>query len=418
MNGKVLVYIATVLAPFLLIINQGFGSQREPILFFGIELNQFLNWLVILFFIIVCRNTFKHSYMFLVFCIALIFSKVFNILFPESVLFYGFYKFFLLSITFVGGFIYMNKHFNLIHKQVLFIAFINVIMMILQLSNVGEWTQFLSTESTELFGEKLMYDTLFVPLEQLNYSVIQARPSGFLRSNNILSGFAIFALAIQLSRTKDQSIFSTSILTLMMVLSSARLVYISYLFMFIILIFSGNRFLIKKAMVSFISMIFWIFLYSIFFPGLFDNFWNFDSLTYNLYIRINDIIANIQLSFIQDIFSDLFYFTPQADWDFGVNKGLDGVLSTFSIFIKYLEYFILISLLLIIILYRSRKKFLKLKPEFKYISLFCIINLVLFAAAVIIILDQFYWFTAGFALCSLFYYLPNSYLNRLNIYKN
>ena len=42
MNGKVLVYIATVLAPFLLIINQGFGSQQEPILFFGIELNQFL----------------------------------------------------------------------------------------------------------------------------------------------------------------------------------------------------------------------------------------------------------------------------------------------------------------------------------------------------------------------------------------
>ena len=70
------------------------------------------------------------------------------------------------------------------------------------------------------------------------------------------------------------------------------------------------------------------------------------------------------------------------------------------------------------ILYRSRKNFLKLKPEFKYVSIFCIINLILYAAAVIIILDQFYWFTAGFALCSLFYYLPSSYLNRLNIYKN
>ena len=80
-------------------------------------------------------------------------------------------------------------------------------MMILQISNVGEWTQFLSTESTEMFGEKLMYDTLFVPIEQLNYSVIQARPSGFLRSNNILSGFVIFALAIHLSKAKHSSIF-------------------------------------------------------------------------------------------------------------------------------------------------------------------------------------------------------------------
>lgn len=413
MNSKDLVYISTVLAPFLLIINQGFGSQLEPILFLGVELNQFLNWLVILFFIIVCRNTFKHSYIFLIFCVALIFSKLFNIVFPESILFYGFYKFFLLSITFLGGFIYMTKYFNLIHKQVLFIAFINVIMMILQLSNAGEWTQFLSTESTELFGEKLMYDTLFVPLEQLNYSVIQARPSGFLRSNNILSGFVIFALAIHLTRTKNQSILSTSILTLMIVLSSARLAYVSYLFMFIILLFSGNRYLIKNAIISFSSMIFWIFLYSIFFPGLFDNYWTFDSLTYNLLIRINDIISNIQISFINEIFTSILYFTPKADWDM-----TDGVLSSFSIFIKYLEYFLIISVLSIIILYRSRKKFLKLKPEFKYVSTFCIINLILYAAAVIIILDQFYWFTAGFALCSLFYYLPNSYLNRLNIYKN
>ena len=93
MNSKVLVYIATVLAPFLLIINQGFGSQLEPILFLGVELNQFLNWLVILFFIIVCRNTFKHSYIFLIFCVALIFSKLFNVVFPESILFYGFYNY-------------------------------------------------------------------------------------------------------------------------------------------------------------------------------------------------------------------------------------------------------------------------------------------------------------------------------------
>ena len=82
---------------------------------------------------------------------------MFNIVFPESILFYGFYKFFLLSITFLGGFIYMNKYYNLIHKQVLFIAFLNTIMMILQISNVGEWTQFLSTESTEMKANKVKY---------------------------------------------------------------------------------------------------------------------------------------------------------------------------------------------------------------------------------------------------------------------
>lgn len=411
MKSKSLDYIATVSAPFLLIINQGFGSQLDPISFLGIDLNQFINWIVILCFIIVCRNTFKHSYLFLFFCIGIVFSKILNVFLPESILFYGFYKFFLLSITFLGGIIYLNNHFNLVHKQVIFICFINVIMMALQLSNAGEWTQFLSTESTEMFGEKLSYDTLFVPLEQLNYSVIQARPSGFLRSNNILSGFAIFALAIHLTRTKNYYLFGTIVLTLMMVLSSARLVYISYIFMFIILLFSGNRILRKNAIHSLISTIFFIFLYSIFFPGLFDNYWNFDSLVYNILIRINDIVSNIQILAIADFLSSILYFTPTADWDL-----TDSVLSSFSIFVKYFEYFLLFSILSLFLIFNSRKKFLKIKPEFKFVSLFCLINLVLYSAAVIIILDQFYWFTAGFALCSLACYFPNSYLKRLNFY--
>ena len=73
-------------------------------------------------------------------------------------------------------------------------------MMIFQILNLGDWTQFLSTESTFAYGDKLTYDMLFVPLDQLQFSVIQARPSGFLRSNNILSGVLLFALALNYSR--------------------------------------------------------------------------------------------------------------------------------------------------------------------------------------------------------------------------
>ena len=412
MNSKTITYIATLLAPFLLIINQGLGSQSDPISVFGIDISQIINWIVILSFVIVCRNTFKQSYLFLFFCIGLVFSKILNVFLPENIIFYGSYKFFLLSITFIGGIIYLNNHYKLVHKQLIFICFINAIMMFLQLSNAGEWTQFLSTESTEAFGQKIMYDTLFVPIEQLDYNVIQGRPSGLLRSNNILSGVTIFALAIHLTRLKKNNLFGIIVLTLMMVLASARLIYISYFFMFLFLFFSSNKQLRSNAIKSLISTLFFIFMYSILFPGLFDNFWNFYSLTYNLLIRINDIVANIQISFINDFLSSILYLTPKADWDL-----TGSVLSSFSLFIRYLEFFFIFGISSLIIIIYSRKKFLKLKPEFKYVSLFCLMNLVLYAAAVIVLLDQFYWFTAGFALCSLSYYFPNSYLKRLNINK-
>jgi hypothetical protein len=410
-NGLVNVFV--LISALLMIINQGLGSQYEPITIFNIDISQIINWVVILGFCIIVRNTFKQSFLVLILVFFLLTSKFLSVLIPDNTILYMLYKASLLSITFLGGIIYANKHVNLIYKQVMIFAFINAIMMILQLSNAGDWTQFLSTESTSLFGEKQTYDLLFLPYDQLadNYNVIQARPSGFLRSNNILSGFVIFGFALHFSREKKRVWWGTLILCAMMVLAGARIIYLCYLFIILTIILGKNKFLIKKAINSLICLIILLFVYYIFFPGLFIYWWTWDGILFNIFIRINNIIDAIGPGNIIKIFlNGIFQGTPTSDMDTSIGEG---VLSSFSYFVKYIYLFIIFSIFFLIFYIKSKRQQALINPELYLLSSLCFVNFVLYPAAVIIILDQVYWFTAGFALCSLSLFLPKSYTNRL-----
>ena len=192
-------------------------------------------------------------------------AGIFQVLIGDLTFLYIGYKVSLLSLTFLIGFIFSFKHVDLIYKQVLVFAIFNVILMFLQVSNAGDWTQFLSTESTALFGEKITYDTLFVTYDNLNYSVIQARPSGFLRSNNILSGFVIFGFALHFSRDNKRFWWGTLVLCTMMVLAGARIIYLCYIIMIVIIILGKNKFFIKKAINSILCVITLSFIYYLLF---------------------------------------------------------------------------------------------------------------------------------------------------------
>ena len=402
-----------ITSPIIMIINQGLGSQEEPIAIFNIDVSQIINWFVILGFFVVLRHTFRHSIWVLIIITAVVVTKTFSIIIGASTFFYIGYKVSILSLTFLCGIIYANQHLDLIYKQVLIFGIFNMIMMVLQLCNAGDWTQFLSTESTSLFGEKKTYDLLFLPYDQIgdNYNVIQARPSGLLRSNNILSGFVIFGFALHFSREKKRLWWGTLIFCAMMVLAGARIIYLCYLIMMVIIIFGKNKFLIKKAINSLICTGVLLFIYYIFFPGLFINWWSFDGIFFNIFIRINNIIAaigpgNVIKIFLENVFQD----TPTSDLDTSIG---DGVLSSFTYFAKYIYLFIFLVIIFAIIFIKSKKRQLLVTPKLYLLSTLCLVNFILYPAAVIIILDQVYWFTSGFALCSISLWLPNSYTDRL-----
>lgn len=403
---------AVVFAPILMIINQGLGSQLEPITIFYIDISQIFNWFVILGFCVIARNTFKHSVWVLIIIFSLITTKIFQVLIGDLTFLYIGYKVSLLSLTFLIGFIFSFKHVDLIYKQVLVFAIFNVILMFLQVSNAGDWTQFLSTESTAAFGEKITYDTLFVTYDNLNYSVIQARPSGFLRSNNILSGFVIFGFALHFSRDNKRFWWGTLVLCTMMVLAGARIIYLCYIIMIVIIILGKNKFFIKKAINSILCVITLSFIYYLLFPGLFINWWSFDSIFFNIFIRINNIIdvigpGNAIKIFLESIFAD----TPTSSLDTSI--GVDGPLSSFTYFAKYIYLFIILSLFFLIIYIKSKRKQFLLHPKLYLLSSLCMVNFICYPAAVLILLDQVYWFTSGFALCSFFYFLPKTYKIRL-----
>ena len=97
-----------------MIINQGLGSQLEPITIFYIDISQIFNWFVMLGFCVIARNTFKHSVWVLIIIFSLITTKIFQVLIGDLTFLYIGYKVSLLSLTFLIGFIFSFKrsHFS------------------------------------------------------------------------------------------------------------------------------------------------------------------------------------------------------------------------------------------------------------------------------------------------------------------
>ena len=404
---KGFIYYATVLTPFLLIINLGLGSQADPFTIAGFPLNQVVNWLVILGAAIVVMNTYRTSLWPVIIVTGVIFSKLVSLVLGNPFYVVIFYKIFLLALFFAVGVIYIYRYLDLVYKTVLIICLFNVIMMILQLSNAGDWTQFLSTGSGFKYGEKITYDTLFIPLDQLQYSVIQGRPSGFLRSNIVLSGVLLFALALHFSRDKNRLKWGTITLCAMIVLASARIVYVGYFLMCLLLLFKGNRVQRKAVLYSVVTIMLVLMVYSYFFPGLFQRYWTYEILFSSFFVRINDIISQFDTeSTIRIFLEKLFRFIPHININEGDPK------SGYTVLVRYLPY--LIPLLLILLPYyvKRLRRQSSIFPHLTWVTILCLLIFLLYPAAFPIFRDQFYWMVGGFALSPLFILLPPHYFKK------
>lgn len=413
--NKGLIYYATVYTPIILIINLGLGSQQDPVTISGMPLNQIINWIVILGASIVITNIFRSSVWPTVIIVGIIFSKLASVL-GDYYYLYIIYKVSLLSLFWVLGIIYFYRYRDLLYKQVLIFGIFNLLMMIFQILNLGDWTQFLSTESTFKHAQKITYDILFADINHLQYSVIQARPSGFLRSNNILSGVLIFAMALHFSRDKERLLWGSIVLIAMMVLASARIVYTGYVLMVLLMLFMGNRVQKNNILITIVTLVFLLLVYYFFFPGLFINFWTFDTFFYNFYIRLNDIMSVFDRGSIpRKLLGEFLVDTPTASWD--TEEGLSG----YTLLAKYLPYLIVLLFLFVPLYIKYFRIQNKIFPHLRWVTSLCLIFFIFYPAAVPILRDQFYWFAGGFALSPLFLLFPIKTLKELfnqDEYKN
>jgi hypothetical protein len=393
-TNKGLIHYVIMFTPLLLIINMGLGSQFNPVMIAGYPLNQVVNWLVILGVAIVVKNAYKFN-MWPVFIIAgVIFSKLASVAMGKPPTVEMIYRIFVLILLMALGVIYVSRHLDLIYKQIMIISLLNVVLMILQVSNVGDWTGFLYTGSEEI----VTYDIFFVPIDQYYASMFQTRPTGFLRASSVLSSVLLFAMALHFGREKNRIWWGTIIISAMIVLAGARINYLGYLLMGLLIIVKGNRVLRKHVAYSLLSMIIVMIGYSYFFPALFQNFWRLEVLTSSFYIRMNDIINTLgPENTIRMMLEEPLRYTPRLY--------TTEITSGYTILIQYSLYILALSFILIPYYITAFRKHIQTFPDLKWVTILCLLVFVVYPAAAPVFSEfrgQFYWVIGGFALSPIF----------------
>ncbi len=240
--------------------------------FFNFSLGQILYWFIIYLSLTVLAKTrlsIASKVFFIFYCLAKF------VYFINSIIFFNdFADFFSALILIFSSAKLFGDNYYLLMKQLLYFLALSVPILIIQKIGISSFFYGWNTEMFHLndvydfdaknetgvlFKNVTLYKTLFTSSDNLVYVMYQARPTGLIYSNNVLSVIIVVTLALCFSAKNKISNFVHIILTLNVILVMSTLVYLSY----IILIF---RF--KNRSISLIYFILFFILHFMFFPGL------------------------------------------------------------------------------------------------------------------------------------------------------
>ena len=260
------------------------------------------------------------------------------------------------------------------------IVILNAILMLFQVAGAGNWSQFMATE--EIVNQM---PTLFVSSQYQVISLTQVRPSGFLHSNNYLSLIILFAMAMHFSRNKSIYRWEVAVLSFIMVLAMARIVFVGYLIFGIIILIVGKGNQRKSYYKSALFTLMFFCLYYIFFPGLFSNMMSMDRLLYSTYIRLNDIADHLILAGYGDRLYNILQGTPTAEW-----KG-SSAISGYSKLIN--NKYIIACVIIVItgVLIKLPGLINKLSSPTAMLTLLSLVVIIIYPAAVPFFQAQIYW---------------------------
>ena len=367
---------------------------------------QMLSWVVDVAAILIVLKAFRRNLLppiLLAWCI--LSAKMIEVVFANATA--GLVYIICLNTLFcLAGAVIASQYPNLVYKQVMIICLLNVLLMVLQVTGVGTWTQFLATE-----GSKEVVSTLFVQEKALTFWVVQGRPSGFLHSNNFLSLLVLFGFALHLSRIRNKFWWGTLILCSMAVLSMARIVFLGFLIIGMVLIVVDNYRHRRSFMKALTLMIFLFGIYIFLFPGLFANTFSRLAVTYSIFIRITDILVTLpQGSILHTIFGYYFGDISQA---YMSSLG-PGHVSGYSYLIPLLPYLMMLLLIVTPFYFRGLHRLRMRLPHMVLTIKLTLVVLIVYIAAVPFLKAQLYWFMAGFALLPLFAVLMPRFFKRVS----
>ena len=379
----------------LIIINLILGNQSwtENLVIGPFLFTQITNWIILVLMAYIIIHLYGSKLWVLLIIFLPLITKIVSVALGQPDSIEWMYQIFTWLLYLSIGSAYIRNYLTLIYKQVMVFCLLNLILMILQTSNAGEWTMFLSHENLIT-----SYPSIFVSVDNLNFSMSQARPTGLFYSNNILSGVLLFSLALHFSKNTNRYWWGSIILSAMIVYTSARIVYLGYIILGMFIIFFGGHINRKKYISNILLTIFFLWLYSIIYPGYFTLFWTTQSLLISVFYRLNDIVANLDSgNIIRSQLESYLIDTPRLD-----NSISGEDISGFSAIIRVLPYFIGLLVVLFPIYIKRFKRQRIIAPQLTWVTFSCLLIFMIYPAAVPIFKSQFYWFFAGFAMLPFF----------------
>lgn len=322
-----------------------------------------------------------------------------------------------ISLLFItcGAIIYGNNY-RLLNKQLNLFVFLCVPIMLLQIIGVDPlfmmWdTSFLddplskfSIDDVGYYKNFELYPTIFTSLDDLHYSIGQARPAGLTYNNNVLSIFIVLAIAINLSpRFSYRLKFSDYMVILCAVLSMSKMVFISMAMIYFIglLLFEIKyKRLIIKMIFIFLSF---LFFYYLIFPGLFLSNLSLEMILPSLLIRMNSFLYAINATDLYEFFYSLQLENPSVNMNNEVSKTIYSDLASSNLVIFLLP-------LLVSIIFMYRRGMISLGTINSKIYFLLLIACFLTQFGVSFYIASSFQLILGCALYPLFYYFKDNKL--------
>jgi hypothetical protein len=360
----------------LLFINLTFAANNWK--FIDINIGQAIFWLICSLLIIISKKSIYCKPLLFLFLISIFFKFVSIIFIIEYINKIGDICIALFFI--VSGSSIFGKNPFYIFRQLTFFLALCIPFMIIQKIGLHTFFYAWSTELFhpndiytyndndigKLFKNLILYPTLFTNTNNLTAVMYQARPTGLLQSNNVLSIFISIALAFYFSFPSTSKIrISDLVIPCIMVLAMSTLVYLIY---FILFIFNGRKFHKYKSLFILLGF---IFLHFLFFPGLTINGFGISNYT-SFAIRFNEIFQS--LGFVKTI-----DFLDQLS-DTNILSQINDNEHSYSLIgnIVKSQYFYLIiitTIIFIFIFYQNLKKIRNIKHTSIYSNLLLILLL-------------------------------------------
>ena len=207
-----------------------------------------------------------------------------------------------------------GRHPRLLARQLIVFMALCLPVMVLQLTGAHSFFMMwdtdpahdpaiLAIEEIGTFKKIPVHPTLWLPEEQLNYQMAQARPSGLLYANNVLSVFVAIAAALALATARRSRVGLAGLVVLtvlVLAMSMTAFAAVGGLYLAILIIGPGRwrKYVVKGAIVF--TCLMWI--YAQLFPGLFAIAFSREKLLMRAFTRGLGLFDMLGIRFLRDLY--------------------------------------------------------------------------------------------------------------------